>query len=96
MCSKNQNSWSLKKCFHVLFHVIITNEVPVSIIAKRTHVFALRFAMSQAGIAARTLILMQGSEEKERSANQTRARDLADAHANHTEATLFISQKCNI
>ena len=29
VCSKNQNSWSLKKiCFHVLFHVIITNDVP--------------------------------------------------------------------
>ena len=31
-CSKNQNSWSLKKNFHALFHVIITNEVPVAIL----------------------------------------------------------------
>ena len=29
--SKNQNSsWSLKKCFHVLFHARITNEVQVT------------------------------------------------------------------
>ena len=41
-------------------------------------VFALRFAISQAGIAARTLTLMQGSEEKkikECSANRPQARD---------------------
>ena len=29
---KNQNSWSLKKCFHVLFHVMITDEVPVTLL----------------------------------------------------------------
>ena len=29
---KNQNSRSLKICFHVLFYVIITDEVPVTIL----------------------------------------------------------------
>ena len=29
---KNKNSWPFEKCFHVLFQVIITNEVPVSIL----------------------------------------------------------------
>ena len=35
------------------------------IITKCTLFFVLQFAISQAGIAARTLPLMQGSEEKE-------------------------------
>ena len=29
---KKKNSWSFKKCFHVLFQVITTNEVPVTIL----------------------------------------------------------------
>ena len=33
VCSKNQNNWSSKeRCFCMLFHVIITNEVPVTIL----------------------------------------------------------------
>ena len=38
---------------------------PGCIIAKCTLFFVLRFALSQAEIAAQTLTLMQGSEEKE-------------------------------
>ena len=38
---------------------------PGGIITKCTVFLVLRFAISQAGIAARTLTLMQGSEEKE-------------------------------
>ena len=48
----------------------------------------LRFAISQVGIAARMLTLLQGSEEKkttekQQRANRTRARDLADVRPNH-------------
>ena len=39
--------------------------LPERIIAKCTLFFVLRFATSQAGITARTLTLMQGSEENE-------------------------------
>ena len=31
VCSKNQKSCSVKKCFHVLFHFKISNEVPTTI-----------------------------------------------------------------
>ena len=69
-----------------------TGVLPGCIIARCTLFFVLRFAISQAGIAARTLTLTQGSEGKIKKhiANRTPARGLADARPNHytTEATL--------
>ena len=59
-------------------------------IFEASFLLALRYATSQAGIAARILTPMQGSEEKkikQRNANQTRAQDSFLNHCN-TEMTL--------
>ena len=72
--------------------------VPAAYFRSIPFLLELRFTISQAGVAARTLTLMQGSGAKkieERSANRTRVREFSDTHFNHftTDATLSICQR---